>query len=463
MSAGEEWRLPGRAWARRMSIYGTAARVGARYGLAWVAGAGVARLTRLTRLARAGRTRLRGSGRLTRPTDPVGRAGAGRPRSSMERAHERGARDVYRTAVRLRGGFLKFGQFVSARPDLLPEPYVRELSKLQDRVPPAPLDALRRVVEEELGEIGGVFAEIDNAASAASLAQVHRARLADGRPVAVKIQYPGVADVVPREAADTRRLLGLVDRVVRGFDLATIAGELERVILSELDYANEADNIDRFGANFRAEPGIVVPGVHRGLSGKRVLVMDWVEGRNLGHALRDSDREMCEEAVRLLVDAFLKQILVDGFVHADPHPGNFLLQPGPKLGVVDFGACVSLSDATRLALCDLYESGIEGDLGRSASALEALGFRTRSGDVSSLVAWASLFDSGATEADREAAWARLTTAARADPLVSLPEELIMVGRVVMVQTGMVAALNPSWSMEELIARRLAEARGSAAP
>lgn len=418
--SAEEWRLPGTPNARRAAIYGTAARVAARYSA----------------------TRLPAS-----------------VRPQIDWAHEAGARDIYRTAVRLRGGFLKFGQFVSARPDLLPEPYIRELSKLQDRVPPAPVAAVRRVVERELGPLDATFAEFDGAASAASLAQVHRAVLHDGRAVAVKVQYPGVAEIVPREAADTRRLLALVGRAVRGFDLTTIAAELERVIVSELDYANEADNIERFGRTFRAEANIVVPSVLRHLSGRRVLVMDWVEGRNLGHALRDCDRETAEEAVRLLVDAFLKQILVDGFIHADPHPGNFLLQegPSPKLGIVDFGACVELSESTRVALGELYRSGLEGDLAGSATALEALGFRTRSGDVSSLVAWASLFDSSATEEDREAAWSRLVTAARADPLVSLPEELIMVGRVVMVQTGMVAKLNPSWSMQDLVARRLAEA------
>lgn len=417
------WRLPGSPNTRRAAIYGTAARVAARYSTA----------------------------KLPPPL-----------RRGISWAHEAGARDIYNTAVRLRGGFLKFGQFVSARPDLLPEPYIRHLSKLQDQVPPAPLAAVRRVVEGELGPIESVFTEFDPAASAASLAQVHRARRRDGRQVAVKVQYPGVAEIVPRETADTRRLLGLVDRLVSGFDLSTIARELERVILDELDYDREAANIDRFRANFSDQAGVVVPAVHPDLSGRRVLVMDWVDGRNLGHALRDSDRETREEALRLLVDSFLKQILVDGFVHADPHPGNFLLQPGPRLGIVDFGACVELAEPTRLALRELYAAGVEGDVQRSVAAIETLGFRTRSGDVSSLVAWASLFDSGATEDDREAAWTRLMAAARADPLVSLPEELIMVGRVVMVQTGMVAQLKPSWSMQELIRRRLEESAGAGA-
>ncbi len=419
------WELPGSPAVRRSLIYGTAARIGARYA----------------------RRRL--------PWPPVG---------SLEADHEAGARELYRAAVRLRGGFLKFGQFASARPDLLPDAYVRELSKLQDRVPPAPAHVVRRVIEEDLGPVAEHFSELDTtSASAASLAQVHRAVRHDGRAVAVKVQYPKVGEIVPREARDTRRILELVARFVRGVDLPTIAGQLHRTILSELDYVNEADNIERFAANFANEHAVVVPGVHRDLSRGRVLVMDWVDGRNLGHALREVDRPVAEEALRILVDAFLKQILVDGFVHADPHPGNFLLQEGaagdaPRLGIVDFGACAVLSEATRVGLCDLYAAGIAGDLRGSASALDALGFRTRSGDVGSLVAWASLFDSDAADEERDAAWGRLTAAAREDPLVKLPDELIMVGRVLIVQTGLVGNLKPSWSMPDLVATRLAEAR-----
>ena len=319
---------------------------------------------------------------------------------------------------------------------------------------------IRRVIEADVGPMDRLFAEFDeHSASAASLAQVHRAVRHDGRAVAVKVQYPKVGEIVPREAADTRRILRLVDRLAPGVDLKTIAGEIERVILEELDYRTEAANIERFAANFAGEPGVEVPSVHHDLSAGRVLVMDWIEGENLARALRTCDRATAGAATRILVDSYLKQILVDGFLHADPHPGNFLLQhheTGPRLGFVDFGACASISPATRHALRSLYAAGLEQDLPAIAEALHALGFRTRSGDVGSLVAWAGLFDVDAVEGDRQTAWTQLMAAARKDPLVKLPEELIMVGRVLIVQTGLVSSIAPSWSMEELIQSRLAE-------
>lgn len=418
------WALPGNRWSRRLHIYGVAARIGARYAVA--------------------------NRPFARPET------AARRRAEADRLS---AAELYEAAVHLRGSFLKLGQFASARPDLLPPPYVEQLSKLQDRVPPAPASVVRRTIEEDVGPVDELFASFaEDSASAASLAQVHRAVRLDGRPVAVKVQYPKVREIIPHEAKDTTRILGLVSHLVKGLDLRTIAGALEQNVLAEIDYDREAANIEEFAVNFRDEPHIQIPRVHSDLSRDRVLVMDWIEGENLARALAAADHELASAALGLLVDAFLKQILVDGFLHADPHPGNFLLQVDPlRLGMVDFGACARLGDDTRLALRELYRAGVEADLPAVSEALHALGFRTQGGDVEGLNAFGSLFSfTDEDDATREQNWSRLLAAAKQNPLVKIPDELIMVGRVLIVQTGMISRVRPTWSMDEMIMGRLAE-------
>ncbi len=424
---GEDWQLSGSPFRRRVHIYRTAVVVAARYLVVNLP--------------------------LVGTRDPAARA------ERFGRAHARGARDVRLTAVKLRGGFLKLGQFVSARPDLLPEAWVTELSLLQDRVPPAPFEAIRRVIEADLGPIEDHFMSFDEKATAsASLAQVHRATTRDGRDVAVKVQYPGVAEVVPRELADMSRILGWVSRVVRNADLQTISGALQRSLAEELDYAIEADNLERFARNFADESDIVVPDVHRDVSRGRVLVMGWVEGENLQRALDGADRETTEQAAKVLVTSYLKQILTDGFLHADPHPGNFLLSPGPngpRIAFVDFGACERIPERTRLAMRRLYKAGLEEDQETAIAAFVDLGFETRSGNLASLANWMMLFRFEDAEEDREAAWQRLMQAQRDDPVMRLPSELILVGRVLIVQTGLVSRIKPSWKMADLVAECLA--------
>lgn len=420
----ESWALPGTRLSRRFALNYTALRVGSRYlKLLWP----------WIKNSPEARERV------------------------VDVANERGARDIYNTAVKYRGGFLKGGQFVSARPDLLPEAYVRELSKLQDRVPPAPADAIRRIFEKDVAPIADVFESFDaHSASAASLAQVHQAVRHDGRRVAVKIQYPRVTEIVPGEARDTTRILKVVNRFVKGVDLATIGEALESTIVAELDYKQEARNIERFSGNFEDEPLVDVPGVHHDISKGRVLVMDWVEGENLARAIKDCDRDVAEEATRILADSYLKQILIDGFLHADPHPGNFLLQEtdGVRLGFVDFGACSVLSEDTRLNMRALYRAAIDEDINAAADALDGLGFKTRSGDVSGLVDFISLFNFEGDQDDREAHWSHLVATSQRDPLVKLPPEMIMVGRVLIVQTGLISRIKPSWDMGEMIDQRL---------
>ena len=234
------------------------------------------------------------------------------------------------------------------------------------------------------------------------------------------------------------------------------------MILEELDYVNEAANIERFAANFADEPQVVVPGVHHDLSRGRVLVMDWIEGENLARALATGDQDTADAATRILVDAYLKQILVDGFLHADPHPGQ-LPCCRDRRRMLSGSSTSALARRSVRADAARHVRPLRGGhdrrcAGAAAAALDRLGFPDPLGRRRLARGLGEPVRLRRGRGAREANWAKLTAAAREDPLVKLPDELIMVGRVLMVQTGLVGRIKPRWSMEELVKKRLSEAR-----
>lgn len=227
--------------------------------------------------------------------------------------------------------FVKLGQVLSTRADLLPHSYLSALSRLQDDVTPVAPSEIRAVIEEELGmAVGDVFASFDDEPlAAASVAQVHRARLADGTDVAVKVQRPGILERVRRDLAvldDLARLVDASTEVGRQFGFEDFVSTFRRSFVSELDFRHEADNLDAFQELLVDYPRLSVPRpIHR-LVTRKVLTMTFVDGAQLSGlgplAQHDIDGgELAEELVR----AYLDQILVHGVVHVDPHPGNVLL------------------------------------------------------------------------------------------------------------------------------------------
>ncbi len=276
--------------------------------------------------------------------------------------------------------FVKFGQLLSTRSDILPEGVLFELQKLQDTVKPMPAGAAQRIIERELGApVEEVFATFDpDPLGSASIGQVHRAVLRDGGVVAVKVQRP---EAPGRVESDLELMRDFADFLDRRFgrrifvDVRGLVAEFETVIRRELDYTAEAANARRFAANFADTP-VVIPNVHLGYSTSRILTLQYVEGTRFRDIrpllLTPSERR---RVASMGADAIFKMAFEYGFFHGDPHPGNLLLTPDGDLALLDFGMVGYMSRGDIDALSRLFIAVIQRDAAAALRGLEALGVR----------------------------------------------------------------------------------------
>ena len=294
--------------------------------------------------------------------------------SSMSRAER-----LRYAAEELGPTFVKLAQILSMRPDLVPPDVAAELQKLQDEVSPFSYEAVRSIIKEELGqEPEAAFSHIDEQPlAAASIAQVHRATLHDGKQIIIKIQRPDIQKVID---VDLEILSDLV-KVLKRHSLNTVVSdpvaviaEFDRSIHRELDFLSEGRNIHRFGQMFADDPTVLVPSFYPDLSSSRVLVMDFVDGIKASN-LEDLERKGLDRTVIAERGAqlILKQIFQYGFFHADPHPGNILVLEGNVIAPLDYGMVGNLDDSTIEALGSVLAGIIHKDTNRILRAFDALG------------------------------------------------------------------------------------------
>jgi ubiquinone biosynthesis protein len=246
--------------------------------------------------------------------------------------------------------FIKLGQILSSRPDILPPDFIAELSNLQDQVAPMPVEVVFRGIEESLGRPAAeIFASIDPLPLAsASIAQVHRATLPSGEEVVVKVQRPDIEEQIKSDTDLLFYLARFLEGVIEETGIYTPTGivqEFRSAMLLELDFENEARNVEAFALSHQERPYVVVPRLHRALSSRTVLTLEELKGHKLKDVLEDVSFKGVDrkQLARHVLDASFHQLFDDGLFHGDPHPGNIIVLSGDRLGLIDFGLVGRLS------------------------------------------------------------------------------------------------------------------------
>ena len=357
--------------------------------------------------------------------------------------------------------FIKLGQVLSTRPDVVPADYVAVLSRLQDAAPPIPYDIVAEAVAQELGAPPDrIFAEFEHApAASASIGQVHHAVLPDGADVVVKVQRPGLDALVERDLEILHDLAQLASARMpddRRYDLPGLVEEFGITLRQELDYTQEGRNADRFRELFADEPSLYVPTVYWDYTTPRVLTMERIEGIKISDvAALDAAgldrRVVAERAVAIM----LQEVFVHGFFHADPHPGNFFVLPGERIGLMDFGMVGRLDEITKAVLLRIGLAVTRQDADRLVDALLAAGLAgsdvSRDGLRRDLRRLISQYHGRPIReiAAREFVHEVLVVARRNH--IQLPAELAQLAKVIAMSEGLGAQLDPEFRLFQFAA------------
>ncbi|MFQ5781382.1 MAG: ABC1 kinase family protein, partial [Nitrospiria bacterium] len=384
--------------------------------------------------------------------------------------HEKNALRLQQTALSLKGVLIKIGQFMSARVDLLPEAYTRQLSLLQDQVPPAPFFEIKaRFIEEFDAPPTSIFQDFNETPIAsASLGQVHEAILKEAIPgnesagagarVAVKIQYPRIESIVETDLKAIRKIVWVLQKIFTNIRFDILYSEFSKIVHQELNYMAEAQHAEQFRKNFTGDDRIIVPQVIWPHTTQRVLTLQFVEGIKINRFEEIKNAGINKTAVAtLLVESYMKQILQHRFFHGDPHPGNLFVRPGPRLVFVDFGLMQPIGDTLHRGIEKMMMAIIERDISGIAQALLDLGFIARTERMQDVEKVVYFFMDRYRDLPPRM-FKRITitqiaedleTLFKVSPSLQVPNHFILFGRAAGMLNGLCSQLDPDLNIVEL--------------
>jgi ubiquinone biosynthesis protein len=366
---------------------------------------------------------------------------------------------------------IKLGQILSTRDDVLPPDWEHELTRLQDRAPLVPPADIRAAIVEELGrplhELFDSF--VDAPLACASIGQAHHATLPGGSDVVVKVRRPGIVDEVELDLDVVTSIVALLSRSsrrVRSVDAVSLVDEFSTTLRHELDYVREANNVERYAANFAGDPDIHIPAVHHDLSTARILTLERLRGLKIDDldalAAAGIDRvALARRATSLM----LRSIFEHGFFHADPHPGNFFIEPSGRIGLIDFGMVGEVDPATRVTLTSVLAALVSVDAAPIVEGSMILGVSGETTDADAFAA--DLSDLMATYLSKplgELSLGHLLGSVLAvvrRHRLRFPRNLALLAKALGMCEGLAAHLDPEFRMTEAISPYVAQLLTSA--